>query len=193
MARKLRLGEDNNLYAHGLSREDNGKKSSEYTAWINMKMRCYNKNDESYSRYGGRCIKVCNRWKEPNGRGYLNFKEDMGNKPHPTYSIDRIDVNGNYEPSNCRWASKSVQSQNQRPRILNQVIVGYKTHDLTVIKEATPEFYIDKRGGSHMVRKVEVLCACGNTNITIWKDVKAGRRKSCGCRKFDGLLKPKNE
>lgn len=84
-------------------------KSPEYRSWDSMKSRCYRQSYTGWHRYGGRGIKVCDRWLE----SFINFLEDMGKKPDPTYTIDRIDPDGNYEPSNCRWASKKEQRANQ--------------------------------------------------------------------------------
>lgn len=91
--------------------------SSEYSSWEHMKRRCYNKNDIRYPNYGGRGIKVCATWLN----SFQNFYKDMGPKPDPTYSIDRINVDGDYEPSNCRWADRSTQNINKRPfKVRNQ-------------------------------------------------------------------------
>jgi hypothetical protein len=92
-------------------RDSTGKKTSEYTAWINMKMRCYNLNDRYYSEYGGRGIGVCDRWRN----SYDNFIQDMRVKPAKEYSLDRIDNSKDYSPDNCRWASPTTQARNQRP------------------------------------------------------------------------------
>ena len=79
-----------------------------YYTWENMKKRCYNKNTKDYSRYGGRGISVCKEWKND----YKQFEVDMGDKPSG-YTLDRIDNDGNYEKSNCRWATMETQALNR--------------------------------------------------------------------------------
>jgi hypothetical protein len=88
----------------------NKKHTKEYRVWLNMKTRCYNPKDISYKNYGGRGIRVCDRWIN----SFENFYTDIGPKPNPEYSIDRIDVNGNYEPSNCKWSTIIEQNMNRR-------------------------------------------------------------------------------
>jgi hypothetical protein len=101
-----------NLIRHGHARP--GKESSEYRAWQNMKSRCSNPNHPSFNSYGGRGIIVCDRWL---GKlGFDNFLADMGEKPSPKLSLDRINNDGNYQPDNCRWTDALTQSNNQRPR-----------------------------------------------------------------------------
>lgn len=89
--------------------------SPEYQSWRGMKQRCYYKYDKDYHNYGGRDIKVCERWLH----SFVNFYEDMGEKPSPKnkYSLDRINVNGDYTPQNCRWATSVEQSNNTRETI----------------------------------------------------------------------------
>ena len=89
---------------HGMST------TPEYHAWINMKQRCYNENKEDYKYYGGRGISVCNRW----FTSFENFYADMGDRPCSKHSLDRIDNNCNYKPSNCKWSTVTEQRLNRR-------------------------------------------------------------------------------
>lgn len=92
----------------------------DYSVWTGMGQRCNNPNDEHYHRYGGRGITRCKRWDS-----FELFLQDMGSRPEPRhlYSIERKDVNGNYEPDNCKWATAKEQQNNKRSN---------KTYRLTI-------------------------------------------------------------
>lgn len=87
------------------------KKTRLYRIWNGMKQRCFNPNDKDYEKYGGRGITLCDEWKED----FCKFKSwAIANGYSQELSIDRIENNGNYEPSNCRWATQSQQNSNRR-------------------------------------------------------------------------------
>lgn len=93
---------------HGLS------SGSIYSIWAQMRRRCRSAKATFYSHYGGRGIKVCERW----NKSFENFLADMGPRPSPKHTLDRRDNDGNYEPSNCRWATKKEQALNKSNTVL---------------------------------------------------------------------------
>lgn len=96
---------------NGLNRRKHGMTGTpEYKAWQGLRDRCYNEDAEQYPNYGGRGVSVCKEWLN----SFEAFYADMGPRPEKGYSIDRVDVNGDYEPSNCRWATGETQSNNKR-------------------------------------------------------------------------------
>ncbi len=88
-----------------------------YNVWASMKDRCSNPNNAQFKNYGARGISVCERWRE----SYQAFFEDMGPRPSPKHSVDRINNDGNYEPNNCRWADSKTQTRNMRRNRLIEI------------------------------------------------------------------------
>jgi len=104
---KLKTGDANRK--HGKTR------TPEYRTWQSMHTRCYNRNSDDYPNYGGCGITICDRWKD----SFETFLADMGLRPSPKHSIDRFpNPHGNYEPSNCRWATMKEQHNNRRDNYL---------------------------------------------------------------------------
>lgn len=147
-----------NSTTHGYAR------TRTYQSWQHMKDRCLNVNNLSYKYYGGRGITVCRRWVN----SFENFLEDMGDRPKNS-SLDRIDNNGIYEPTNCKWSSHKAQAMNRRTSIGN--IVGSKFGRLTI----TGQFYKSNK----LYAKTE--CICGGVKVCRYENLKDGTTKSCGC------------
>lgn len=91
--------------SHGMTKEP------EYAVWNAMLQRCEKENYALYKNYGGRGIKVCERWHK-----FANFIADMGRRPSDDHTLERVDNDGDYEPGNCRWDTRAAQSLNQRVR-----------------------------------------------------------------------------
>lgn len=103
-----------NGWHHGLQQKYPG----EFTSWTGAVTRCRRAQGYTFERYQGRGIDICEKWVTgENGKsGFICFLEDMGPKPSPMHSIERVDNDGDYEPSNCCWATPLEQAQNQRPK-----------------------------------------------------------------------------
>ena len=110
------------MTVHGYARR--GMTIPEHKVWTGMLKRCNDTTSDKYVHYGGRGITVCERWKY-----FPNFLEDMGPRPSKRHSIDRIDNNGNYEPSNCRWATQPEQMQNTR--VTRKFTINGKTQSIS--------------------------------------------------------------
>lgn len=143
-----------NSRKHGMSG------TSEHTAWTHMKYRCNTQTAACYPGYGGRGIKICRRWLGKNG--FQNFYADLGPKPSPKHSLDRIDNDGNYEPSNCRWALPPVQAQNTRHTALTME----KAREIRRLY-ATGEFSQAVVGKRYSVSRALISCVTTNK---IWKE-----------------------
>lgn len=95
-----------------------GSTTPEYRVWAFMLRRCYESADKSYSRYGGRGIRVCKKWHE-----FAAFLSDMGSRPTPNHTLERINNDGDYQPGNCTWDTRKAQSRNRPSFTIN---VNYK-------------------------------------------------------------------
>lgn len=94
---------------HDRKNTTNNSGKPEYAIWKSAKQRCTNKKNQSYKRYGGRGIQMCGRWVN----SFINFYKDMGKRPSRKYSLERMNNDGNYEPSNCKWATSTEQNNNK--------------------------------------------------------------------------------
>lgn len=146
---------------HGLST------SQFYDAWAHIKDRCFNPRSKCYKDYGGRGVTVCERWIQ-----FENFRDDMlPSFPGKGWSIERDDVDGIYEPQNCKWILKEHQARNQRKTV--RLEIGQKFGAWEVI--SGPEWGI-KRGTAYRCR-----CICGIQRFVRAYMLKGGSSRSCGC------------
>ena len=112
------------FYSRGNGRRKHGlSKTKEYDAWCHMKSRCYSESYYLFKEYGGRGVTVCERWIS----SFENFIADVGMAPSASHTLDRIDSNGKYEPSNVRWADWKTQQRNRRNNRLVEISGESKT------------------------------------------------------------------
>lgn len=104
------------------------EKTSEYQTWRSMRARCYRRSNKAWPQYGGRGITICDRWRDD----FAAFLADMGPKPSPSHSVDRIDNDGPYSPENCRWATGTEQGRNTH----RNVVVEYGGRSLCIAEWA---------------------------------------------------------
>jgi hypothetical protein len=104
---------------HGYAGKYN--RTPEYYAWLNMIQRCYNPRAGNFDDYGGRGITVCSEWRE----SFVQFLTDVGHRPSPTHSLNRLDNDKGYSKENCEWSTRRKQNQNKRS---TNSFVGVKRH-----------------------------------------------------------------
>lgn len=117
---------------HGEARR--GRKSAEYNIWVMMRQRCQNPKNKRFSLYGGRGITVSSEWST-----FSNFLADMGPRPSPSHSLDRIENDKPYSRDNCRWATATMQSRNRR----SSRIISISNEEFT-LSEACEKFSVDR-------------------------------------------------
>jgi hypothetical protein len=159
--------ETKNRLTHGMSH------TREHYTWGGMIQRCYNPNSDSFPYYGGRGIKVCEKWRN----SFEEFFKDMGIKP-PKMTIERIENSGDYEPGNCRWATHKEQMANQRKRIVSTVetIDGFTGN----IGEMARHFDISYSLLRRTMKRI--AGTCGEAVVLVQRARLRGRKKIKGYR-----------
>lgn len=115
-----------------------------YKSWKSAKQRCTNPHNHNYKNYGARGITMCKEWLE----SFSTFVQDMGERPSVEYTLDRIDVNGDYEPNNCRWATHKQQSNNRRDNVIIYVDGVYLT-----VAQFTQKYKLNRSNVDYELRR----------------------------------------
>lgn len=159
-------------FKHGMYR------TPEYQAWISIKARCYNPNSRNYKNYGGRGISMCSEW----DADFMAFYEHIGPRPSDRHSIDRIDVNGHYEPGNVRWTTWDVQAVNKRPR----TVCRNGLHEMTEANTLGPGYGHHRCRACYRARTLrpQELKPCG-TPAAYQRHRINGERPCDACREAD--------
>lgn len=146
-------------------------KSREYAAWSSAKYRCHTPSAHNYKLYGGRGISMCERWRN----SFMAFYEDMGKRP-PGMSLERRDNDGDYEPSNCEWATPIKQARNRRQNGGVKILMDGKRFGKLLV--------ICRCGSRRKQSLWHCVCECGNTAQVPWHDLRTGNTSSCGCGEY---------
>jgi hypothetical protein len=150
-----------------------------YGVWQSMRRRCLTPTSNAYKDYGGRGISICPQWDD-----YATFERDMGERPHGT-SIDRRDNDGNYEPGNCRWATKKTQLRNQRrTRYVTIDGVRYKAIELSELSGLKTDTIVDRAAGGFTY--AQCIAPPHSTISEAWQ---AGIRKAIAVRVANQLAR----
>ena len=137
------------------SRKHGGWKSSEYTIWAGIRQRCLNPKGTAFHNYGGRGIRVCERWGH-----FENFLADIGPRPSKTHSIERRDNDGDYEPGNCYWATPAEQQRNKRSNKWKRIVLLLAGDQAAAVMAMVKSHTSNVEISHHIARVYNPMRAC---------------------------------